>query len=96
MDDVRGGFVLKAKSDEPPARRRSLSERSSNFKDSLLKVSENIMRLATFNTKSYLYLYLVFCMLRGSRAGEKIKAFLLHISLAGFISFIGKRSSFLT
>ncbi|ODN03851.1 Junctophilin-3 [Orchesella cincta] len=37
MDDVRGGFVLKAKSDEPPARRRSLSERSSNFKDSLLK-----------------------------------------------------------
>lgn len=39
MDDVRGGFVLKAKSDEPPARRRSLSERSSNFKDSLLKVS---------------------------------------------------------
>ncbi|XP_021949470.1 junctophilin-1 isoform X2 [Folsomia candida] len=37
MDDVRGGFVLKARSDEPPARRRSLSERSSNFKDSILK-----------------------------------------------------------
>lgn len=40
MDDVRGGFVLKARSDEPPARRRSLSERSSNFKDSILKASK--------------------------------------------------------
>ncbi|CAG7837111.1 unnamed protein product [Allacma fusca] len=37
MDDVRGGFVLKARSDEPPARRRSLVERSSNFKESILK-----------------------------------------------------------
>lgn len=28
MDEVRGGFVLKAKSDEPPARRNSLVEKS--------------------------------------------------------------------
>lgn len=28
MDDVRGGFVLKAKSDEPPARRNSLVEKT--------------------------------------------------------------------
>lgn len=41
MDDVRGGFVLKARSDEPPARRRSLVEKSTNIKDSILKVSYN-------------------------------------------------------
>lgn len=28
MDDVRGGFVLKASSDEPPARRNSLVEKT--------------------------------------------------------------------
>lgn len=28
MDDVRGGFVLKAKSDEPPQRRNSLVEKT--------------------------------------------------------------------
>ncbi len=28
MDEVRGGFVLKAKSDEPPARRNSLVEKT--------------------------------------------------------------------
>lgn len=36
MDDVRGGFVLKAKSDEPPARRNSLVEKT---KKGLLSVS---------------------------------------------------------
>lgn len=28
MDEIRGGFVLKAKSDEPPARRNSLVEKT--------------------------------------------------------------------
>ena len=32
VDDSRGGFVLKARSDEPPARRRSLVEKGSNIK----------------------------------------------------------------
>lgn len=36
MDDVRGGFVLKAKSDEPPARRNSLVEKT---KKGLLSVN---------------------------------------------------------
>uniref|UniRef100_A0A1B6C6A7 Junctophilin n=1 Tax=Clastoptera arizonana TaxID=38151 RepID=A0A1B6C6A7_9HEMI len=36
MDDSRGGFVLKARSDEPPVRRRSLVEKSSGIKKSLL------------------------------------------------------------
>lgn len=36
MDDVRGGFVLKAKSDETPARRNSLVEKT---KKGLLSVS---------------------------------------------------------
>lgn len=36
MDEVRGGFVLKAKSDEPPARRNSLVEKT---KKGLLSVS---------------------------------------------------------
>lgn len=39
MDDSRGGFVLKARSDEPPVRRRSLVEKSSGLKKSLLSVS---------------------------------------------------------
>lgn len=39
MDDSRGGFVLKARSDEPPVRRRSLVERSSNIKKKMLSVS---------------------------------------------------------
>ncbi|KAH9362103.1 hypothetical protein HPB48_002081 [Haemaphysalis longicornis] len=38
IDDCRGGFVLKARSDEPPQRRRSLVEKSSNFKKSILQV----------------------------------------------------------
>lgn len=33
MDDCRGGFVLKAKSDEQPARRRSLAEKNPNIKN---------------------------------------------------------------
>ncbi|XP_023224547.1 junctophilin-1-like [Centruroides sculpturatus] len=37
MDDFRGGFVLKSRSDEPPARRRSLVEKSTNFKKSILQ-----------------------------------------------------------
>lgn len=37
VDDARGGFVLKAKSDEPPHRRRSLVEKS--LKKSILSVS---------------------------------------------------------
>lgn len=37
IDDCRGGFVLKARSDEPPQRRRSLVEKSSNFKKSILQ-----------------------------------------------------------
>lgn len=41
MDDVRGGFVLKASSDEPPARRNSLVEKT---KKGLLSVSINIHR----------------------------------------------------
>lgn len=32
VDDSRGGFVLKARSDEPPVRRRSLVEKGSNIK----------------------------------------------------------------
>jgi len=40
MDDVRGGFVLKARSDDPPGRRQSLVEKSSNIKESILKVRE--------------------------------------------------------
>lgn len=39
VDDSRGGFVLKAKSDEQPLRRRSLVEKSSNIKKSILSVS---------------------------------------------------------
>lgn len=37
MDEVRGGFVLKAKSDEEPVRRNSLVEKT---KKGLLSVSE--------------------------------------------------------
>ncbi|KAL1124100.1 hypothetical protein AAG570_001870 [Ranatra chinensis] len=36
VDDSRGGFVLKARSDELPPRRRSLVEKSSNIKNSIL------------------------------------------------------------
>lgn len=40
VDDSRGGFVLKARSDEPPVRRRSLVEKStSGIKKSILSVS---------------------------------------------------------
>lgn len=39
IDDSRGGFVLKARSDEPPQRRRSLVEKS-GLKKSILSVSE--------------------------------------------------------
>lgn len=37
LDDGRGGFVLKARSDEPPTRRRSFSERSSTIKKTLFQ-----------------------------------------------------------
>ncbi|GFQ90612.1 junctophilin-3 [Trichonephila clavata] len=37
IDDFRGGFVLKSRSDEPPARRRSLVEKSTNLKKSILQ-----------------------------------------------------------
>lgn len=40
LDEVRGGFVLKAKSDEPPARRNSLVEKT---KKGLLSVSMECM-----------------------------------------------------
>lgn len=36
MDEIRGGFVLKARSDEPPARRNSLVEKT---RKGLLSVS---------------------------------------------------------
>ncbi|XP_066900971.1 junctophilin-1 isoform X2 [Halyomorpha halys] len=36
VDDSRGGFVLKARSDEAPVRRQSLVEKSSNIKKSIL------------------------------------------------------------
>lgn len=39
IDDSRGGFVLKARSDEPPVRRRSLVEKTTNIKKGLLSVS---------------------------------------------------------
>ncbi|GFW79009.1 uncharacterized protein TNCV_214421 [Trichonephila clavipes] len=39
IDDFRGGFVLKSRSDEPPARRRSLVEKSTNLKKSILQVT---------------------------------------------------------
>ena len=39
LDDSRGGFVLKARSDEAPVRRQSLVEKSSNIKKSILSVS---------------------------------------------------------
>lgn len=38
LDDGRGGFVLKARSDEPPVRRRSFSERSSTIKKTFFQV----------------------------------------------------------
>lgn len=38
IDDFRGGFVLKSRSDEPPTRRRSLVEKSTNLKKSILQV----------------------------------------------------------
>ncbi|XP_076357847.1 junctophilin-1-like [Tachypleus tridentatus] len=37
IDDCRGGFVLKAKSDEPPPRRRSLVDKSSTLKKTILQ-----------------------------------------------------------
>ncbi|XP_013789547.1 junctophilin-1-like [Limulus polyphemus] len=37
IDDCRGGFVLKIKSDEPPPRRRSLVEKSTSLKKSILQ-----------------------------------------------------------
>lgn len=40
MDDARGGFVLKARSDEPPARRNSLVEKT---KKGLLSVSRTLI-----------------------------------------------------
>lgn len=41
IDDARGGFVLKAKSDEPPARRNSLVEKT---KKGLLSVRRLLLR----------------------------------------------------
>lgn len=37
VDDNRGGFVLKARSDDPPARRKSLTEKS--LKKGILSVN---------------------------------------------------------
>lgn len=37
IDDFRGGFVLKSRSDEPPVRRRSLVEKSTSFKKTILQ-----------------------------------------------------------
>ena len=39
VDDGRGGFVLKARSDEPPKRRSSVVETTSVYKKKLLGVS---------------------------------------------------------
>ena len=50
IDDFRGGFVLKSRSDEPPTRRRSLVEKSTNLKKSILQVC------------AYLYNYFIFSM----------------------------------
>lgn len=38
VDDSRGGFVLKARSDDPPARRKSLTEKS--LKKGILSVRD--------------------------------------------------------
>lgn len=50
VDDSRGGFVLRARSDDPPQRRRSLVEKSSNIKKSILSVSIWGICLAIFST----------------------------------------------
>ena len=39
MADTRGGFVLKARSDEPPPRRGSLVEKSTTLRKNILQVS---------------------------------------------------------
>ena len=43
LDDGRGGFVLKSRSDEPPTRRRSFSERSSTIKKTLFQVKSSFI-----------------------------------------------------
>ena len=48
VDDCRGGFVLKARSDDPPARRKSLTEKS--LKKGILSV-----RFTTNNNLSVNY-----------------------------------------
>lgn len=45
MDDARGGFVLKAKSDEPPARRNSLVEKT---RKGLLSVCTMLFQWETY------------------------------------------------
>lgn len=42
VDDSRGGFVLKARSDDPPARRKSLTEKS--LKKGILSVRDDFSR----------------------------------------------------
>lgn len=49
VDDSRGGFVLKARSDDPPARRKSLTEKS--LKKGILAVS--ISSFYFFQISSY-------------------------------------------
>ena len=40
MADTRGGFVLKARSDEPPPRRGSLVEKSTTLRKNIFQVSD--------------------------------------------------------
>lgn len=55
VGDSRGGFVLKARSDNPPARRKSLTEKS--LKKGILSVKRNFNPVevlsATFSGKSF-------------------------------------------
>lgn len=55
MDEIRGGFVLKAKSDEPPARRNSLVEKT---RKGLLSVGLNRKFNKQFNDTINTYLLL--------------------------------------
>lgn len=73
VDDSRGGFVLKARSDDPPARRKSLTEKS--LKKGILSVrslSRNDEKLITkFSSKLEHYLEDMFCRYRVSRYESK-------------------------
>lgn len=73
VDDSRGGFVLKARSDDPPARRKSLTEKS--LKKGILSVSFVISRLfddfsislrkTKINAESFFLFFFFFQFLKG-------------------------------